>query len=109
MSSENPRNLIRSWTLQSAWATGPTVEDKLTPPDYGRIRTPFVHTWREQTLDNNLDWGTNRYSIYLPESLRVVSSMFLKIDVSEIARSAQALRRILRSTLDFMRCANSSF
>ena len=93
MSSENPRNLIRSWTLQSAWATGPTVEDKLTPPDYGRIRTPFVHTWREQTLDNNLDWGTNRYSIYLPESLRVVSSMFLKIDVSEnssISASATA-------------------
>ena len=83
MSSENPRNLIRSWTLQSAWATGPTVEDKLAPPDYGKIRTPFVHTWREQALDNNLDWGTNRYSIYLPESLRVVSGMFLKIDVPD--------------------------
>jgi len=81
MSSENPRNLIRSWSLQSNWATGPIREDKLQPPDYGRIKTPFVHTWRESPIDNNLDWGSQRFSIYLPESLRVVSSMYLKIDV----------------------------
>ena len=81
MSSENPRNLIRSWSLQSNWATGPVQEDKLVPPAYGRIRTPFVHTWRESAIDNNLDWGTQRYSIYLPESLRVVAGMFLKIVV----------------------------
>ena len=88
MSSENPRNLIRSWTLQSGWSTGPVEEDKLQPPSYGRIRTPFVHTWREQQLDNNLDWGTSRYSIYLPESLRVVSSMFLKIEVPANSNAA---------------------
>jgi len=81
MSSENPRNLIRSWSLQSNWSTGPVQEDKLVPPTFGSIRTPFVSTWREQSLDNNLDWDTQRYSIYLPESLRVVSSMYLKIDV----------------------------
>lgn len=88
MSSENPRNLIRSWALQSNWATGPVEEDKLTPPSYGRIRTPFVHTWREQQLDNNLDFGSQRYSIYLPESLRVVSSVFLKVDVPANSGSA---------------------
>ena len=88
MSSENPRNLIRSWSLQSGWATGPVVHDKLVPPDYGKIRTPFVHTWRESQIDNNLDWGSQRFSIYLPESLRVVSSMYLKVEVP--ANSAAA-------------------
>ena len=81
MSSENPRNLIRSWGLQSSWATGPEMANQLDPPDYGRIVTPYVHTWREQQLDNNLDFGSVRYSTYLPESLRVVSSVFLKVEV----------------------------
>ena len=81
MSSENPRNIMRSWSLQTGWATGPVREDKLVPPDYGRIRTPFLHTWREQVIDNNLNWDSQRFSIYLPESLRVVSGMYLKIEV----------------------------
>ena len=81
MSSENPRNIMRSWSLQTGWATGPVREDKLVPPDYGRIRTPFLHTWREQVVDNNLNWESQRFSIYLPESLRVVSGMYLKIEL----------------------------
>ena len=88
MSSENPQNLIRSWNLQSTFSAGPVQEDKLVPPDFGRIRTPFVHTWREQSLSNNLDWGSQRFSISLPESLRVVSSVYLKIDVPANSNAA---------------------
>ena len=59
MSSENPKNIIRSWNLQQNFASGPIVQDSLTPPVYGRIRTPFVGTWREQQLENALDWEAN--------------------------------------------------
>ena len=78
--AENPQNIIRSWNLQTSFATGPVVTDKLVPPPYGRIRTNFVQTWRTQAL-SNVDWGVQNFSIYLPESLRVVSAIYLKLEV----------------------------
>ena len=87
MSFENPENIIRSWNVQSNFAAGPVVADRLVPPQYGRIRTPFVQTWREEAVSSTLDWGANNFSIYLPESLRVVSSMYLRIQLP-VANSA---------------------
>ena len=81
---ENPRQIIRSWNLQSNFATGPVVVDKLVPPTYGRIRTPFVFTWREEALATTLTWGAKQHSIYLPESLRVVGSIYLKVKLPVI-------------------------
>ena len=78
--AENPQNIIRSWNLQTSFATGPVVTDKLVPPPYGRIRTNFLQTWRTQSLAN-LDWGAQNFSVYLPESLRVVSAIYLRLDV----------------------------
>ena len=78
MSFENPQNIITSWNLQSNFATGPVTVDKLVPPRFTRIRTNFVQTWREEALTSQLDWGKT-VNIYLPESLRVVSSIFLRI------------------------------
>ena len=79
MSFENPSQIIRSWGLTKNFAAGPTTVDKLVPPTYGKTRTNFVQTWREEVLSSNLDWGVQNFSYYLPESLRVISSMFLKI------------------------------
>ena len=81
MSFENPENIIRSWNVQSNFAAGPVVADRLVPPQYGRIRTPFVQTWREEAVSSTLDWGSNNFSIYLPESLRVIGSMYLRIQL----------------------------
>ena len=92
MSSENPKNIIRSWNLQQNFASGPIVQDSLTPPVYGRIRTPFVGTWREQQLENALDWEASNFSVYLPESLMVLQSLFLKIKVPANA-GATAFKR----------------
>ena len=78
MSFENPQNIITSWNLQSNFATGPVTVDKLVPPRFTRIRTNFVQTWREEALTSQLDWGKT-VNIYLPESLRVVSSIFLRV------------------------------
>jgi hypothetical protein len=73
--AENPQNIIRSWNLQTSFATGPVVTDKLVPLPYGRIRTNFVQTWRTQSLAN-VDWGVENYSV----SLRVISAIYLKLE-----------------------------
>lgn len=81
----NPQNLIRSWNTQANFANGRVVMDRLTPPAFTRIRNPFVMTWREDNaVVNNLDWGAKSFSIYLPESLRVVQNIYLKIECPEI-------------------------
>ena len=80
-SNENPQNIIRSWNLQQSFNGGRIVEDKLVPPAFGRIRSLFVGVWREQQLDSTLDWGKSNVSVYLPESLLVVQSAFLKIEL----------------------------
>ena len=87
MSYENPENIIRSWNIQSNFATGPVTADQLVPPQYGRIRTPFVNTWREEVVNSTLDWGSSNFSIYLPESLRVLSSVYLRIQLPALGSS----------------------
>ena len=85
MSYENPENIIRSWNIQSNFATGPVTADQLVPPQYGRIRTPFLHTWREEQCNSTLDWGSSNFSIYLPESLRVLNAVYLRIQLPALA------------------------
>ena len=80
MVQENMR-IIQSWNLQQNFNTGPVVEDKLAPVTYGRIRTLYGRTWREEQLSTNFDWGANQFSVYLPESLYVVASVYLKINL----------------------------
>ena len=80
-SFENPSQIIRSWGLQGSFASGSVVQDKLVPSRFTRIRTPFVQTWREEQLSNTLDWGVQSFSYFMPESLRVISAMYLKINL----------------------------
>ena len=87
MSYENPENIIRSWNVQTNFATGPVTADQLVPPQYSRIRTPFLKTWREEACNTTLDWGSSNFSIYLPESLRVVSDIFLRIRLPALGSS----------------------
>ena len=83
-SFENPDQIIRSWGNQGSYSSGRVVSDKLVPEKFRRIRTPFVQTWREETLNNSLDWGSQAFSYLLPKGLRVISSMFLKIDLPAV-------------------------
>lgn len=87
MSYENPENIIRSWNVQTNFATGPVTADQLVPPQYSRIRTPFLLTWREESCNSTLDWGSQNFSIYLPESLRVVNDIYLRIQLPALASS----------------------
>ena len=83
MSFENPQNLISSWNLQTSFATGPVLADQLVPKKFARISTPFVCCWREEKLNSILDHGSQNFSIYLPESLRVLKECYLKIEVPQ--------------------------
>ena len=83
MPFENPENIMRSWNVQTGYATGPIVADALVPKKYGRIRTNFLCTWREEKLNTVLDFGEKNFSIYLPESLRVLKECYLKIEVPQ--------------------------
>ena len=52
------------------------------PPCASGIQSDSEQTWREDSATvANLDWGSTAFSIYLPESLRVVRAIFLKIDI----------------------------
>ena len=82
MSYENPENIIRSWNVQTNFATGPVTADQLVPPQYSRIRTPFLLTWREEACNST---HSKNFSIYLPESLRVVNDIFLRIKLPALA------------------------
>ena len=73
MVQENYAGIIRSWNKQQNFNTGPVVDDKLAPVTYGRIKTLYGHTWREEQLSTNFDWGSESFSIYLPESLYILS------------------------------------
>jgi hypothetical protein len=75
---ENPDEIRRSCALQTAWQTGPKVVNKLQPPIFGRITTPFVQTWRESGQPN-LDWGAQNFSTYVPEGIRCISAAYLHI------------------------------
>jgi len=85
---ENPEQVIRSFALQSAFGGGPVIEDKLVPKEFGRIKSPFVCTWREEQLSNTLNWGSRGFSFYLPESLRVVSSFYLRVQLPPLLNGA---------------------
>lgn len=83
---ENPEQIIRSWALQGNYSNGDVIQDKLVPEPFGRIRTPFVNTWRREQVSSILDFGANGFSYFLPESLRVVSSIFLRVDLPALAQ-----------------------
>ena len=78
---ENPDQIIRSWSLQGNYSNGSVIYDKLVPDNFDRLRTPFVNTWRQEQVSAVLDWGAQSFSYFLPESLRVVSSLFVRIEL----------------------------
>ena len=88
MSFENPSNILRSWNLQGQFSTGPVVKDKLVPPIYGRTRCNFVTTWREEPLDTRIDFGVKNFSVFIPESLRVLGSIYLHVSLPAIPNGA---------------------
>ena len=67
--SENPENIIRSWNRQTNFSSAPVVFNKLVPPDYNRIATNYVQTWREEQAKSTLNWASSAHSYYIPQGL----------------------------------------
>ena len=81
MSSENVEPILKSFQLSSKWNQGKVVEDSLLPKQLNRLQSLFQHVWREEQASTTLNWGTKNFSYLLPESLQVLSSMFLRIQL----------------------------
>ena len=82
--------IIDSYPLsQAKFGSGPVTVDKLQPPTYGRVRTNHVNVFRNEALPSTLDWETSNFSYFFPESLQVVSSAFLRVNLPEIAASGE--------------------
>ena len=108
---ENPKEIIRSWGLQGVFSNGPVIMDKLLPVKFGRITSLFVNTWREEQVSNILDWSSEAFSIHFPESLQVLSSAFLKIELpalsGEVYKDNPGLYAV--ETLRFLSMGNESY
>ena len=78
---ENPSNIIRSWGLQQTFQSADGSINQLQPPAYRSLKTLFVQTWRTETIPTSLEWGSQQFSHLLPQSLRVISAAYLKIDL----------------------------
>lgn len=83
MSRSNPQIAIDSLPLTKSFQLGNVVSNKLVPDGFSKSQNFYLKTWREQSCQNG-SWGET-WNYVLPESLNVVSSHFLEIDLPAIA------------------------
>ena len=65
----------------------PIAYNKLVPPQFSRIATNFVQTWREEQCRSTLDFGSQHHSYYIPQWLQVISALYLSIDIPVLPSS----------------------
>ena len=82
MSRSNPQIAIDSLPLTKSFQLGNVVSNKLVPDGFSKSQNFYLKTWREQSCQN-ASWGET-WNYVLPESLNVVSSHFLEIDLPPI-------------------------
>ena len=82
MSKSNPQIVLDSFALSKSFQLGDAKPNKLIPNAFTKSQNLFLKTWREQSVQNG-DWGTT-WNFVTPESLNVVSSHFLEIDLPAI-------------------------
>ena len=83
MSRSNPQIAIDSLPLTKSFQLGNVVSNKLVPDGFSKSQNFYLKTWREQSCQNS-SWGET-WNYVLPESLNVVSSHFLEIDLNLLA------------------------
>ena len=75
-----PQIAIDSLPLTKSFQLGNVVSNKLVPDGFSKSQNFYLKTWREQSCQNS-SWGET-WNYVLPESLNVVSSHFLEIDLN---------------------------
>ena len=75
---ENVQQITDSYASQAQFQGGVSISDILSPAAWSRTRTPFISTWREVPVANELNWGSTFFGIDVPESLRILQSAYLR-------------------------------
>mgnify|MGYP001178173089 CR=1 FL=1 len=86
MSVENTQPIIQAFALGSRFQNGKSTTDYLAPPPFLRKPVLSLKTWRSEKLPSTVDWG-QQVTYELPQSSRILSSCYLKIDLPALASS----------------------
>ena len=82
---ENVSPITDSFALTSRFSNGAKrTVDELIPMAFRRVRQLHLKSWRTTTLDSVINWGVEGYSVRLPESSKVISSAFLRVDLPDV-------------------------
>jgi hypothetical protein len=91
---ENTRAITDSFALTSRFSNGAKRStDELIPMPFRRVRQLHLKSWRTTKLDSVLDWGVDGYSVQLPESSKVISSAFLRVDLPAVVASGVTYKK----------------
>jgi hypothetical protein len=91
---ENTRPITDSFALTSRFSNGQKRGiDELIPVPFRRVRQLHLKSWRTTKLDSVITWGVEGYSVQMPESSKVISSAFLRIDLPAISASGVTYKK----------------
>jgi hypothetical protein len=79
--SENVTQIIDSFSLNSKFNQGVVATDRLLPAPFERSQSFYLNTWREIQCAPTLNWGSVDHSFQFPASVRICSSMFLRVQL----------------------------
>ena len=85
---EDPTLFLESLPYSSQWNVGPVNRDNLAATAYARVRQPYIARFRTIPLPASAVVGAKNVSILLPESLQVMLSCYLRIELPELTAGA---------------------
>ena len=85
---EDPTLFLESLPYSAQWNVGPVNRDNLAATAYARVRQPYIARFRTIPVPTNFAHTTNDCSFLLPESLQVLLSCYLRIDLPALSGGA---------------------
>jgi len=82
---EDPTLFLESLPYSAQWNVGPVNRDNLAATAYARVRQPYIARFRTIPVPTNFAHTTTDCSFLLPESLQVLLSAYLRIDLPALA------------------------
>ena len=92
---EDPTLFLESLPYSSQWNVGPVNRDNLAATAYARVRQPYIARFRTVPVSSSATVGAQNVSILLPESLQVMLSCYLRIDLPALAGPAIFYRKFV--------------
>ena len=85
---EDPTLFLESLPYSSQWNVGPVNRDNLAATAYARVRQPYIARFRTVPVPVSATIGAQNVSILLPESLQVMLSCYLRIELPLLTGTA---------------------